>query len=64
MQEKTPRMFSVGSAASPEADVVKRTLVDRLKVMTAENWTTIRDELIAEIDGQAATGGSDFLLLK
>ena len=59
-----PRMFSVGSAATPEVDVVKRSLVDRLKAMTAENWTTIRDELVIEIGGQAESKDSDVLLLK
>ena len=39
-------------------------LVDRLKAMTAENWTTIRDELVIEIGGQAESKDSDVLLLK
>lgn len=64
LQEKMPRMFLVGSAASPRVDVVKRTLVDRLKTMTAENWMVIRDELIAEFDGETDSKGGEIVLVK
>jgi hypothetical protein len=64
LPEKMPRMFLVGSAASPRVDAVKRTFADRLKTMTAENWTMIRDELIAELDGECGSKGREVVLLK
>ncbi|MES1166589.1 MAG: hypothetical protein ABUL68_01165 [Pseudomonadota bacterium] len=64
LQEKMPKMFSVGRAKLAAVDPIKCALVDRLKAMSAENWTAIRDELLAEIEGHAASKAAEIILLK
>ncbi len=50
--------------AAVYAQDADRTSVASMKAMTAENWTTIRAELIAEIDGESGPKGAEILLLK
>jgi len=64
LQEKMPKMFSVGRDKLAVVDPVKAALADRLKAMSAENWATIRNELLAEIDGATDSKAAEIVLLK
>lgn len=62
LEEKMPKMFAVGrgSEGGPVADIVT-SFSERLKTMTVENWTTIRDKLLKEIAHQQKKECGEFI---
>jgi len=66
LQEKMAKVFALGLPKKAEPVVVPAspTIADRLKLMTIENWSAIRDELVAELKPQVVRKPEDMLLLK
>jgi integrase len=51
LQERMPRMFALGrpKATTPAAGPATPTFSEQLKAMTAETWSTIRDDLLVQL---------------
>ena len=64
LEEKMPRMFSIGCGSALPVELPSRSVCDRLRAMTAENWSAMRDELLHELEPTPSNQSGRILTLK
>jgi hypothetical protein len=53
-QEKMPKLLSPAGGVGSRVTPLPQAIREKLKVMTAENWSQIRDEILGIFDAGAA----------
>ncbi len=64
LQEKMPKMFAIGTKKPAEVETTSSALARRLGTMSAENWESIRDRILADLNRDAVAEAAKITAVK